>query len=254
MIPASQYQTVTDALNRRKAELNLFGEVKWEKVTEQYLGHYIDLMCTLFRLLSEGRFRIRIMFRQNAHEPVGLTSAHRENEYFLLYYQFLKHGFQLALCPEAANTPALRLYFDQFPDTKAKTREFREHLLRMLQDTPFVVRESDVAEVRSHEHVLLQCLDVVMGAMTFRLNDKHKQKMPGKRRRGKRTRAKEKLYRIILGEIRKLHPGFNIGESTGGSRTWSKPYAHWKFVPRDMVFHPERTKRAHQRKNPAQPT
>ena len=32
---------------------------------------------------------------------------------------------------------------------------------------------------------------------------------------GKRTIAKEKLYKYILSEIRTIHPGFNIGVKTG---------------------------------------
>ena len=39
----------------------------------------------------------------------------------------------------------------------------------------------------------MQCLDIVLGAMAFRLNDMHKEKRPDTNRRGKRTIAKEKL-------------------------------------------------------------
>ncbi len=66
-----------------------------------------------------------------------------------------------------------------------------------------------------------------LGAMAFRLNDKHLVKPPGQVRRGKRTIAKEKLYKHILGRIRQLYPNFNIGESTGmqGDRAnrWRTP-------------------------------
>jgi hypothetical protein len=83
----------------------------------------------------------------------------------------------------------------------------------------------------------MQCLDVVLGAMCFRLNDKHLEKLPGRRRRGKRTVAKEKLYKFLLSRIRQIYPGFNIGESTGKggdwSSLWTHPYRHWKFIPKD---------------------
>jgi hypothetical protein len=35
LVGASQYESITKRLNAVKQELNLFGEVKWEKVTER---------------------------------------------------------------------------------------------------------------------------------------------------------------------------------------------------------------------------
>ena len=83
--------------------------------------------------------------------------------------------------------------------------------------------------------MILQCLDVLLGAMEFRLNEKHKIIPDGKRRRGKRTIAKHKLYKFINRRIREIYPNFNVGESTGlkGDNTnrWKHPYRHWKFRP-----------------------
>ena len=53
--------------------------------------------------------------------------------------------------------------------------------------------------------------------------------------RGKKTVAKEKLYKAIYAQIAALRPRFNIGVSTGlADKThgrWTEPYRHWKFVP-----------------------
>ena len=73
-----------------------------------------------------------------------------------------------------------------------------------------------IAEVDSHEHSILQAVDVVLGSMQFRLNDFHRAKPPGQARRGKKTIAKEKLYKRISQRIRSIYPNFNIGISTGG--------------------------------------
>lgn len=112
-------------------------------------------------------------------------------------------------------------------------------------------------EIRSHDHVLAQCLDIVLGAMAFRLNDKHREKLPGTKRRGKRTVAKEALYKTILAEIRCIRPGFNIGVSTSSQgnphNRWSAPYLHWSFVPAKSEMREEFTK-SRQKSGPAQPT
>ena len=59
-----------------------------------------------------------------------------------------------------------------------------------------------------------------------------------KMRVGKRTIIKHKLYKNINRKIREIHPGFNIGESTGISfkeERWLLPYSHWSFKPNNYV-------------------
>lgn len=245
MVGSSQYQRVTRRLNEKKAELNLYQEVKWEKVTEAYLEKYAELMRPFFGEVARGRARVRIMFRQNAHLPRGLSREQVEWEYFLLYYQFVKHAFGLE---HASENLRLRLYFDKFPDTAEKSEQFKGFLLGLTKTTKWRtidIKREDIAEVRSHDHVLLQCLDIVLGSMSFRLNDKHKEISKGAKRRGKRTIAKEKLYQIILAEIRAIRPGFNVGVSTRTktfSERWSLPYIHWAFIPTDSAFDSSLTK------------
>lgn len=71
--------------------------------------------------------------------------------------------------------------------------------------------------------------------MNFKLNGFNKIKPEGSRTRGKRTIAKEKLYKHIHGKICEIHPTFNIGVSTGSrgyeNPHWNSPYEHWLFVP-----------------------
>lgn len=256
MVGASQYERITKRLNERKMELNLYGEVKWQKVTAQYLDKYTVLMNTFFDEMRQGNLRTRIMFRQNAHQPIGLNSKQIELEYFILYYQFIKHAYGLRHVPEPVR---LRLYFDTFPDTREKAEQFKGYLLGLTKISSWQkinIRREDITEIHSHDHVLLQCMDVVLGSMSFRLNDKHKYIPAGAHRRGKRTIAKEKLYKAILAEIRNIRPGFNIGVNTkvnDYSQRWSSPYLHWSFVPSKSEFNNKLTKRrqqASQRKNP----
>lgn len=252
VIGASNYERVTNRLNNVKAELNLFGEVKWAKVTERYLGKYEALISHFFQEVHDGNIKVRIMFSQNAHQPTSLRPEDHEFGYFKLYYQFIKHAFGLRYLKPASGYLNVRLYFDQFPDTKEKTEQFRGYLLGLNSNKEFssngitILREN-ITEVRSHEHVLLQCLDVVLGAIAFRLNDVHKEKPAGSTRRGKRTIAKDKLYKFILREMRLLRPNFNIGETTGTdgdiANRWSHHYRHWKFRSRKSEFMAERTKR-----------
>lgn len=263
IVGASQYEAASRRLQRRKEELNLYAEAKWAKVTERYLPKYQELVHAFFQEVAAGNVRMRVMFRQNSHRPQDLTRQQTENEYYMLYYQFLKHAFGIRHISPRHGGTRLRLYFDRFPDTGPKV-ERSKALLLALQSAPefraarVCIAPEDIAEVHSHDHVLLQCLDVVLGAMAFRLNDKHRLKPEGAKRRGKRTIAKEKLFRMILKEIRALYPRFNIGISTGiggqPSRRWSDPYRHWAFVPAESEYDESLTKSHPQKENPAWPT
>jgi hypothetical protein len=245
-------------LEQKKQELHLYGEVKWEKVTERYLSKYQELIRCFFEELQPGHVKVRVMFRQNANIPQNLTPAQIEMEYFMLYYQFIKHAFGLGYLPPAPIFTRLRLYFDQFPDTHEKAERFKGYLLglqhsNLFQAARIQIGKEDITEVKSHDHVLLQCLDILLGAMAFRLNDKHKVKLAGKRYRGKRTIAKEALYKYILAEIYKIRPRFNVGMTTSDrgdvQNRWNDPYRHWCFVPKASVHNSSLTKIGQKRPN-----
>ena len=260
LVGATQFQPVTDRLNALKQKLNLLAEVKWQKVTENYLAKYESLVGGFFDEIEAGRVKVRIMFRQNAQQPVGLTDEQRELGYWLLYYQFVKHAFGFAMMPDTEHGAHVRVYFDRFPDTGEQAAKFKGFIEALEHSTQFRsvdlrIRKQDITEVDSHDHVLLQCLDVVLGAMCFRLNDKHLAKPPGARRRGSRTIAKEKLYRVIHRRLCALKANFNIGITTGGGAgsRWELPYAHWKFTPAEFSYDSGKTKRG-KKKNPAGPT
>ena len=73
--------------------------------------------------------------------------------------------------------------------------------------------------------------------MNFKLNGFDRRKPEGAIRRGRRTLAKEKLYKHIRQRISKIHPNFNVGVSTGNREIdnphWDSPYEHWLFRPKE---------------------
>ena len=250
LIDYCKLEKISDKLNNKKNELGLLGEVKWTKVTSQYLDKYIELMNFFFKYVNSNKIKIRIMFRQNAQVPQNLTREHEEKEYFLLYYQFIKHAFGIDYCnPNENDQVVLKLYFDKLPDTKKKNKEFKGYIYA-LNDFFCInnvhIYNEDIAEVDSKNHVILQCMDIILGAMNFKLNNMDKEKIPGSNRRGKRTIAKEKLYKNILRNIKTIYPNFNIGVSTSSrgdfTNNWKDPYRHWCFKSKNSIFDSSLTK------------
>ena len=95
LINLSDINLIENALNSRKEELNLNGEIKWTKVTDNYLEKYIEMINLFFEFIKSGKIKVRIMFAQNAFVSDGLTKKQTDNEYSILYYYFLKDSFGL---------------------------------------------------------------------------------------------------------------------------------------------------------------
>jgi len=248
LIRSQVIDTVRATLAEKKVALNFHGEVKWQKITQNYRDKYIELLDTFFDLVEADCIKVRIMFTQNMIEPMGLTPQHHDDRYYLLYYQFIKHAFGLAYSPRIPGGVNIRVYPDKIPDTAERLHQFRGFITALGSSLDFRnlgihISADDVADVHSHDHDVLQCLDIVLGAVQFRLNNKHREKPEGAARRGKRTLAKERVYKHINKRIRAIYPGFNIGLSTGtrGNRSnrWNDPYRHWRFMPNERRINGE---------------
>jgi hypothetical protein len=92
IVKSSEYQQINRRFNEIKENLGFHSEVKWSKVTDQYLERYMTLIDAYFDEIAEKHLRVRIMFTHNAHTPSNLTPEDHDLGYFKLYYQFIKHA------------------------------------------------------------------------------------------------------------------------------------------------------------------
>ena len=166
------------------------------------------------------------------------------NGFYLLYYQFIKHAFGLEYCNPEDGKVYLRTYFDKLPNTREQNELFKQYIYNLQTLEEFTganihIRREDITDVDSKKHVILQGTDIILGAIQFKLNKENEVKNPETGRRGKRTIAKDKLYREISRNIRKIHPNFNIGISTGfaddKTKLWWQTYRHWSFIPDSYI-------------------
>ncbi|MEI9925921.1 MAG: DUF3800 domain-containing protein [Bradyrhizobium sp.] len=238
LVRSQDLDSVRRAIAAKKQELNLFGEIKWSKISVNYKQKYIDLMDFFFDLIEQDKVKIRIMFTENRNRP-RLSKEQHENQYAILYYFFIRHAFGLAFSPKMEGGAKVRVYPDEMPFSATQFSSFKGYVTRLTDRSEFwskgiSLAAEDVTEVKSHEHDILQCLDVILGAMNFRLTRKHLDKPEGQKRRSAKTLAKLAVYRHINARIRKTYPNFNIGITTGhqGDLTnrWKHPYRHWNFA------------------------
>lgn len=244
IISANRQKLVEKALNEKKTELNITAEVKWTKITENYLKKYCELIHLFFEFVRMGDIRVRIMFRKTSNQYEGGKQIKNDDRYFKLYYQFLKHSFGFSTDKCVTGDYYVHFYLDELPDHSERANAFKDYLCGMqnihdMARSGLHIRKRDIGEVKSHSHILLQCTDVVLGAMHFKLNKLNTVVLEKEGKRGKKTIAKEKMYKYIFKEITTIHPNFNAGISTGFRNYnyphWESPYEHWCFVPNERV-------------------
>lgn len=103
LVKSSDIDSITKKLKNIAISLNLKNEVKWQKVTINYLDKYCKLVESFFELVRNNKIKIRIMFTQNAYQATNLNKEQKDNEYHILYYQFLKNAFGLKYSDDNVN-------------------------------------------------------------------------------------------------------------------------------------------------------
>lgn len=237
MVDSKDYELIKDVLEGKRVNLIQSSELKWQKIDKLNYKNYIDAIDTFFDFIQAGKVKIRIMFTNNRFTNPELSLEQKNNEFLLLYYQFLKHAFGLRfLNPNEENY--LELFLDSIPDKKEKKEKFKNYLygiqhLPSFIDANIKIHRNHISEVDSKNHIIMQYLDIVLGAIALKLNKMFDEKDSITNKRGKRTLAKEKVYKHINKRIRIIHPNFNIGITTGKKERFENvylmPYRHWVF-------------------------
>lgn len=239
-------------LLNKKVEMGLLGEVKWTNTTLENVGRYKELIDRYFDLIDKGWIHVRILFRQNCNVP---PSTYKGNGYCKIYYQLIKHHFGFQYC-NADKEIIITLNFDKLPVSIPDKCRFKAFLMQLeqageLRKNGHNIKIKDITEWNSKNSTIMQGLDIILGAMCFKLNSHDKLRTVqdnGKKVIGKRTKAKLQLYKHIYNRVcqtlnRKFNPGISTGIKDLEER-WSSPYLHWNFVPKNSSYDGSRNKRA----------
>lgn len=254
LIESKNVAQVLSRMENLKNTVGITDEIKWQKVNAYHFEKYVKIIDELFLMGKEGVLKIRIFFRHNQYEP-DITPQQRKEDYPILYYQFIKYAFGLVFC---GDKEGIRLYLDEIPLNQTDKVNFIKHLYGLNKDPEFQSNgikfvEKGISEVDSKTHLPLQFIDLVLGAICFKLNEKDKLKLDGEEKPGKRTILKLKLYKYINAKIREIYPDFNIGISTpirNENDRWLQIYRHWSFKPKHHTRNLSRTKKG-KKNNPA---
>jgi hypothetical protein len=241
LLRSSERPRIENELLALKAQRGLHGEIKWSLTTPARAERFGALVDRFLDFVEYGDVKLRYMWLdQRRQDTTALSEWHREYGFYILYYYFVVFGFGLPWHNER-DAVGIEFFPDTLPDEPQKRREFRDFLLRahnarrFRQRAPF--RVTNVAAVDSTKHIILQCVDVIIGAVGYKLNKQYKAKRGGKRSRS--SVAKIELWERILDRLGAIDMGergtrsFAVGVNTGTGpealNRWQHKFRQWDF-------------------------
>lgn len=153
----NQIKETTQRIKELKLKHNFFGEIKWSNVSNSKSQFYYDLLKYFFE--TELKFRL-----------VGINKSKIKNNNYNQTYNDFYHKMYYALLNYKINT----LYnYNVYLDIKDTNSANKVNKLKEILNIKYGVFRN-VQNIRSHESILMQLTDFLMGAISYYNNDKDK--------------------------------------------------------------------------------
>ncbi|SFE67757.1 DUF3800 domain-containing protein [Sunxiuqinia elliptica] len=159
----NQVKRHTERINNLKRKHHYFGEIKWSNVSNSQLQFYKELVDYFFD--TDLRFRAVVIDKSKVNNEDFQQDF--DTFYYKMYYYLLNHNKN--------SQYAYNVYLDIKDDLSA----IKVQKLKKILNTKFGVFRN-IQNIRSHESILLQLTDFIMGALSYNLNDEN-QKVIAKR-------------------------------------------------------------------------
>lgn len=137
-----------------KSKHNFYGEIKWSNVSKSKFNFYLDLIDYFF--YSNLHFRcIGIDKSKIRNDDFGQTY---DDFYYKMYYSLLNHKI------DSQST------YNVYLDIKDSLSAYKVQKLKEILNIKYGVFRN-IQNIRSHESLLIQLSDFLMGAVSYMNND-----------------------------------------------------------------------------------
>ena len=151
----NQVKRHTERINNLKDKHKFNAEIKWSKVSQSKVQFYKELVDYFFD--TDLRFRAVVVDKNKVdNESFGHDY---DTFYYKMYYSLLNH-----------NKNSLYNY-NVYLDIKDDLSAYKVERLKDILNTKFGIFRN-VQNIRSHESILMQLADFIMGAISYNLNNK----------------------------------------------------------------------------------
>ncbi len=240
MILERDYQEINDELYRLK-HLLVLKELKRNYIDITNADKYIKVLQLFFDYIKKGKVKVRVFFSDNKLLSKRIKEK-GDLTFNKFYYFLLKFGFNIKSSPTNID---LRIMFDMLPDKESTNDKFKKHLVDKLnipakeQNDSFVsLKMEDISEVDSKKHMVLQCVDVIIGLMDYFCNDFISEHYIT----SKKEKGRYLVLNYILSNINTLTNNiegtFDIFKTTPGllgRNGWAMKYAHYMYKPTNLI-------------------
>lgn len=153
----NQVKYHTEQIKELKKKHNFYGEIKWTNVSKSKIHFYMDLVEYFF--YTDLHFRaIGINKSKIKHQEFGQT---HDDFYYKMYYYLLNHNVQ-------------SLYnYNVYLDIKDSLSAYKVNKLKEILNSKYGVFRN-IQNIRSHESLLMQLTDFMMGAISYLHNNLEK--------------------------------------------------------------------------------
>ncbi len=159
-IRAENRKAYKDYIKQLRREHKMGGEFKWKRVSPSRLDFFLDLVRFFFEQQEEMRFRV-IVLRADEMDAVRFHESDNELMFYKFYYQVLHHWI---------------LDFNRyrvFLDTKTNRLHSRIRTLEKCLKYANLSSLVNVQALPSNEVDLLQLVDVLIGAVSYRFHGRN---------------------------------------------------------------------------------
>lgn len=147
----------TACIKQIKEKHHFYGEIKWSNVSSSQYLFYEEVIDYFFQ--NDLNFRAVIIDKNK----IKTTEFNQDYDtfYYKMYYYLLNHNIDTSSS------------YNVYLDIKDSLSAHKVSTLNDILNTKFGVFRS-IQNIRSHESLLLQIADLIMGALAYNLNDSDK--------------------------------------------------------------------------------
>lgn len=150
----NQVKLHTENIQELKKKHHFYAEIKWTSVSKSKLRFYEELIDYFF----STDLQFRAIGVEKAQINNGAFNQSFDDFYYKMYYYLLNHNLN-------------SLYnYNVYLDIKDTLSSIKVNKLKEVLNTKFGVFRN-VQNIRSHESLLLQLTDLIMGAISYYHND-----------------------------------------------------------------------------------
>lgn len=154
----NQVKLHTENINELKKKHHFYAEIKWNKVSKSKLRFYLDLVDYFFA--TDLQFRT-VGVEKSKINNYAFNQTY-DDFYYKMYYRLLNHNIN--------STYNYNVYLD----IKDTLSAYKVNKLKDILNTKFGVFRN-VQNIRSHESIIMQMADFLMGAISYLNNNEHQQ-------------------------------------------------------------------------------